>query len=130
MLLTVFLFDGIIPPSAPLAAARSKLEALNLLPLTPQDLVNVMTNPFIEKPNTLIEYGNQYMDMSPKAIKELAQEVAVACLEVGSKVRTSFVLLTCRILRPHRGRLSGDWWKASISRRLLPMLPSNDTRSP
>ncbi|KIM65938.1 hypothetical protein SCLCIDRAFT_1211945 [Scleroderma citrinum Foug A] len=88
MLLTVFLFDGIIPPSAPLATARSKLETLNLLPLTRQDLVNVMTNPFIEKPQILLEYAKEDMDMSPKMIKELVQEVAVACLEVGSKGKT------------------------------------------
>ncbi|KAL4073230.1 hypothetical protein V8B97DRAFT_2023022 [Scleroderma yunnanense] len=88
MLLTVFLFDGIIPSSAPLAAARSKLEALNLLPMTRQDLVNVMTNPFIEKPQILIEYAKEDMGMSQKAIKELVQEVAIASLEVGSKGKT------------------------------------------
>lgn len=129
MLLTVFLFDGIIPPSAPLATARSKLETLDLLPLTRQDLVNVMINPFFEKPQILLEFAKEDMDMSPKEIKELVQEVAVACLEVGSKVYTFFTLSTRNILRPHRGRLSGDWWRVMFSRILSLMLPFSDSHS-
>ncbi|KAI6044807.1 hypothetical protein EDC04DRAFT_2932465 [Pisolithus marmoratus] len=86
MLLTVFLFDGLLQP--PLSTAKSKLQSLNLLPLTRQDLLVILTNPFIERPLTILDYAREEMGMSPKAIKELVHEVAVMCLGIGSKGKT------------------------------------------
>ncbi|KAI6151368.1 hypothetical protein EDD17DRAFT_1780239 [Pisolithus thermaeus] len=88
MLLTVFLCDGLPQPPSPLATAKSKLQNLNLLPMTRQDLVFMLTNPFIEKPQYILDYAREEMDMSVKAIKDLIHEVVVLCLGVGSKGRT------------------------------------------
>lgn len=88
MLLTVFLFDGLSQPPSPLATAKSKLQSLNLLPVTRQDLVFMLTNPFIEKPQHILDYAREEMDMSVKAIRDLIHEVVVLCLGVGSKGRT------------------------------------------
>ncbi|KIN93376.1 hypothetical protein M404DRAFT_948149 [Pisolithus tinctorius Marx 270] len=88
MLLTVFLFDGMLQPSSPLTMAKSKLQSLNLLPVTRQDILTILTNPFIEKPIIILDYAREEMDMSPKAIKELVHEVVVTCLGVGSKGKT------------------------------------------
>lgn len=88
MLLTVFLFDGMPQPSSPLVSAKSKLQNLNLLPVTRQDLLVMLTNPFIEKPQHILDYAREEMAMSLKAINELIREVVVMCLGVGSKGKT------------------------------------------
>lgn len=88
MLLTVFLFDGLPQPSSPLVSAKSKLQNLNLLPVTRQDLLVMLTNPFIEKPQHILDYAREEMAMSLKAINELIREVVVMCLGVGSKGKT------------------------------------------
>jgi hypothetical protein len=92
MLLTVFLSDSTLVITAvpqALSSMKGKLGALNLLPLTKEDLFNVMTNPFVEKHTLLLEYAKEDMEMSVKEIKGLVQEVAIKCLEIGSKVDTS-----------------------------------------
>lgn len=94
MLLTVYLSDGTWGLSAMPEAITSfhgKLEAINLLPLTKEDLFNIMINPFVEKHALLLEYAKEEMEMSMKEVKDLVQDVAIKCLEIGSKVRTSFV---------------------------------------
>ncbi|KAF9242591.1 hypothetical protein BU15DRAFT_86781 [Melanogaster broomeanus] len=91
MLLTVFLSDStsLIPASPQVVATmKSKLDALNLLPLTKEDLFNVMTNPFLEKHTFLLEYAKEEMGMTVKEIREHVQEVAIKCLEIGSKGKT------------------------------------------
>ncbi|KAF9220958.1 hypothetical protein BS17DRAFT_786268 [Gyrodon lividus] len=91
MLLTVFLSDSTLLITAipqALASMKGKLGALNLLPLTKEDLINVMTNPFVEKQTLLLEYAKEDMGMNVKEIKGLVQEVAIKCLEIGSKGKT------------------------------------------
>lgn len=104
MLLTVFLFDGMVQPSSPLAMAKGKLQSLNLLPVTRQDLLTIMTNPFIEKPLIILEYAREEMDMDPKAIKELVHEVVVLCLGIGSKVSIHLFFSMSAIFRLYRGK--------------------------
>lgn len=92
MLLTVCLSDSmwLAPMPEAVASFREKLEAIGLLPLTKEDLFNIMINPFVEKHNVLLEYAKEDLGMSAKDIKDLVQDVAIKCLEIGSKVRTSF----------------------------------------
>ncbi|KAI5986146.1 hypothetical protein EDD15DRAFT_2389952 [Pisolithus albus] len=92
MLLTVFLFDGSSQPSSPLVSAKSKLQNLNLLPVTRQDLLVMLANPFIEKPQHILDYAREEMAMSSKAVNELIREVVVMCLGVGSKGKTLKIL--------------------------------------
>ena len=94
MLLTVCLSDGTWWLSAvpeAVSSLRGKLEAIGLLPLTREDLFNIMINPFVEKHTLLTEYAKEEIGMSAKDIKDLVQDVAIKCLEIGSKVRTSFL---------------------------------------
>ncbi|KAH7885344.1 hypothetical protein F5I97DRAFT_1884682 [Phlebopus sp. FC_14] len=91
MLLTALLADGILSSqacAASVALLKSKLELLNLLPLTKQDLFDAMTNPFVEKHAVLLEYAKEEMGMSPEVISDLVRDVAVKCLEIGSKGKT------------------------------------------
>lgn len=87
MLLTVILAEHL---GLPLTSVKNKLESLGLHPLTRQDLLNVMTNPFIERPLVLLEYAKEELGMGPKVIKELVQDVVIGCLSIGSKV---FIIL-------------------------------------
>lgn len=106
MLLTVCLSDGTWGLSATpeaIASFRGKLEANGLLPLMKEDLFNIMINPFVERHTLLLEYAKEEMGMSMKDIKDLAQDVAIKCLEIGSKVRTLFCIF--RRLTPSRARL-------------------------
>lgn len=92
MLLTICLSDGTWALTAMPEAVTSfhgKLEAIGLLPLTREDLFNIMINPFVEKHALLLEYAKEEMGMSVKDAKELVQDVAIKCLEIASKVRTS-----------------------------------------
>ena len=94
MLLTVCLSDGTWWLSAvpeAVSSLRGKLEAIGLLPLTREDLFNIMINPFVEKHTLLTEYAKEEIGMSAKDIKDLVQDVAIKCLEIGSKVRASFL---------------------------------------
>ncbi|KAF8840739.1 hypothetical protein BDN67DRAFT_968036 [Paxillus ammoniavirescens] len=118
MLLTVFLSDSTLVITAvpqALSSMKGKLGALNLLPLTKEDLFNVMTNPFVEKHTLLLEYAKEDMGMSVKEIKGLVQEVAIKCLEIGSKGKTLRKLAEAYSLHAaladaamHRYRLSLD----------------------
>ncbi|KAF8133652.1 hypothetical protein EV363DRAFT_927496 [Boletus edulis] len=91
MLLTVCLSESTwVLPAMPeaITSFQSKLEAIGLLPLTREDLFNVMINPFVEKLGVLLEYAKEEMEMSVKDIKDLVQEVAIKCLEIASKGKT------------------------------------------
>ncbi|KAF8555227.1 hypothetical protein OG21DRAFT_928362 [Imleria badia] len=91
MLLTVCLSDGTWALSAipeALTSFHGKLEAIGLLPLTREDLFNIMINPFVEKHTLLVEYAKEEMGMSMKDTKDLVQDVAIKCLEIASKGKT------------------------------------------
>ncbi|KAG6336050.1 hypothetical protein ID866_3023 [Astraeus odoratus] len=88
MLLTVFLFDGSTPPASPLTSVKSKLEALGLLPVVRQDLMDLLINPFIERPSVLLDYAREEMGMGREAMKDLALEATLRCLGVCSKGKT------------------------------------------
>lgn len=106
MLLTVCLTDstwGLPVVPEVVTSFHGKLEAIGLLPLTKEDLFNIMINPFVEKPTLLLEYAKDRIGMCVKDIKDLVQDVAIKCLEIGSKVRTSFC--TFHQLTPPRARL-------------------------
>jgi hypothetical protein len=85
ILLTVFLSDNCLAHTTP-ATLRSKLEPLGLLPLTRKDIFNVLTNPFVERYAPILEFAKVELGLNAKVIRELVEEVAVACLEVGCKV--------------------------------------------
>ena len=74
---------------------HSALDALGVVPLTKNDIFNVLINPFVEKYATLLDYARKEVGvkedgskgMGPPQIRELVEELAVKCLEVGCKVR-------------------------------------------
>jgi hypothetical protein len=83
MLLTACLSDNVLVPSGTL---KSKLEPLGLLPLKRKDIVDILTNPFIEKHSTLTGFAKDEMNLSMNEIEDILQEVALKSLRVGSKV--------------------------------------------
>jgi len=89
LLLGVFINDH-TPLSATPARLKSKLEPLGLLPITRQDVYNVMINPFVEKYQSILEFARTEVGLSQKEIGVLVQEVAVRCLSEGCKARFSF----------------------------------------
>jgi hypothetical protein len=123
LLLTVCLSDStwglsVVPEAV--ASFHGKLEAIGLLPLTKEDLFNIMINPFVEKHTLLLEYAKEEIGMCVKDIKDLVQDVAIKCLEIGSKVRTS--LCTFHQLTPPRERLCGSLQNNILFMQLLQML--------
>jgi hypothetical protein len=77
---------------------HSALDALGVVPLTKNDIFNVLINPFVEKYATLLDYARKEVGvkedgskgMGPSQVRELVEELAVKCLEVGCKVRSSY----------------------------------------
>lgn len=123
MLLTVCLSDGTWGLSAvpeAITAFHNKLEVIGLLPLTREDLFNIMINPFVEKHALLLEYAKEETGMSAKDIKDLVQDVAIKCLEIASKVRTS-TRVFCE-LTPLRAKLCASLRKVILFMPLLQML--------
>lgn len=88
LLLGVFINDH-APLSATPIRLKSKLEPLGLLPVTRQDIFNVMVNPFVEKYQSILEFARIEVGLSQKEIGALVQEVAVRCLSEGCKARLS-----------------------------------------
>ena len=76
------------------ADLHSALEALGVTPLTRADAFNVLINPFVEKYKPVVDYaceeisvkGDGTKGMDQTAIRELIEEVAAQCLEIGCKV--------------------------------------------
>ena len=91
LLLGVFINDH-TPLSATPLRLKSKLEPLGLLPITRQDIFNVMINPFVEKYPSILEFAKIEVGLSQKEIGVLVQEVAVRCLSEGCKVCLSWFL--------------------------------------
>ncbi|KAH7913399.1 hypothetical protein BJ138DRAFT_1081602 [Hygrophoropsis aurantiaca] len=87
MLLTVFLSDPVQIHNS-VGHIKTKLEPLGLLPLTRKDLVDVTINPFFERHSPIMKFAKDELKMSSKEIKELVQEVALKCLEIGCKGKT------------------------------------------
>lgn len=67
------------------ATLKTKFEILGLTPLTRKDIINVMLNPFIEKYASVVMYAKVEIGLMSAEIKDLVQEVAIKCLEVGCK---------------------------------------------
>jgi hypothetical protein len=86
MLLTACLSDNVLVQPNLSGTLRSKLEPLGLLPLTRKDVVDILTNPFVEKHSALVDFAKDEMNLSSSDIKDILQEVAVKCLKIGSKV--------------------------------------------
>ena len=85
LLLTVFLSDNCLAHTTP-STLKSKFEPLGLLPLTRTDIFNVLVNPFVERYSPILEYARTEVGLDGQEIKELVEEVAVRCLEIGCKV--------------------------------------------
>lgn len=64
---------------------KTKFDTLGLTPLSRKDIFNVLLNPFIEKYNAVIEYAKVEVGMRTKEVRDLVEEVAIRCLEVGCK---------------------------------------------
>ncbi|OJA08806.1 hypothetical protein AZE42_01301 [Rhizopogon vesiculosus] len=95
MLLTACLSDNVLVQPNPSGTLKSKLEPLGLLPLKRKDIVDILTNPFVEKHSALVDFAKDEMDLSPNEIKDILQEVAVKCLKIGSKGKTLKKLVDC-----------------------------------
>lgn len=66
-------------------AMRTKLESLGVAPLTRNDIVNVLLNPFVDRHRNAIDYAKIIVGLSSKEIRDLVEEVAIKCLEIGCK---------------------------------------------
>ncbi|KAG1785964.1 uncharacterized protein HD556DRAFT_1434905 [Suillus plorans] len=95
MLLTACLSDNVLVQPNPSGTLKSKLEPLGLLPLTRKDIVDILTNPFVEKHSALVDFAKDEMNLSSSDIKDILQEVAVKCLKIGSKGKTLKKLVDC-----------------------------------
>jgi hypothetical protein len=98
------------------ATFRSKLEQFDLLPITRKDIVAVLCNPFVEKYHAIVALGKQLLNWNTQEVLELVEEVAIKCLEIGSKVAVqsfcacfhaySFLALACRV------KCLRSWWNS------------------
>jgi hypothetical protein len=88
ILLTVFLSDNCLAHTTP-STLRNKLEPLGLTPLTRQDIFNVLVNPFVERYSYILDFARAEVGLNGKEIHKLVSDVAIACLEIGCKVRSS-----------------------------------------
>ncbi|EIN12632.1 hypothetical protein PUNSTDRAFT_97433 [Punctularia strigosozonata HHB-11173 SS5] len=84
ILLTVFLSDT-YTMNVGTANFKFKLEQLGLLPITRKDIVDVLCSPFVEKYTAIVQFGKQLLDWKKEDMDELVEEVAIRCLEIGSK---------------------------------------------
>ena len=68
------------------ANCQEKIESIGLSPVKRTDLVEVLSNKFApERFRGILEYGSAVLGMSEAEIKDLVQEVAFKCLEIGCK---------------------------------------------
>ncbi|GLB38316.1 hypothetical protein LshimejAT787_0501810 [Lyophyllum shimeji] len=74
-------------------AIHGKLEALNLTPLTREDVLNILVNPFVDRYQVLLDYAKWELGkkedgtkgLGPKEFRGLVGDVVSRCLEVGCK---------------------------------------------
>lgn len=93
MLLTVFVSPD-PPHTTNINTIKTRLEALNLGPVTKGDLYNLLINPFMERQNILLEYmktEGEGKGLSSKEVRGVLEEVAGRCLEIECKVRSAFL---------------------------------------
>ena len=89
---------------------KGKLAALKLEPLTHEDLVNVMSNPFVDCCERLLEYVVAELAMSKGQVERLVKDVAFRSLEEAPKariaIRLNLNLAHSRYVRHSRARHS------------------------
>lgn len=95
MLLTACLSDNALVQPNSSGTLKNKLEPLGLLPLTRKDIVDILTNPFVEKHSAVVDFAKDEMNLNSSDIKDILQEVAVKCLKIGSKGKTLKKLVDC-----------------------------------
>lgn len=69
----------------PMATLREALAELKLGPLTREDIANVLSDPFAERPGRLLEYAREEMGLSEDEVSVLAKEAALRSMEESSK---------------------------------------------
>jgi hypothetical protein len=85
LLLTVFVSSSSHHDRVSPTSLKTKFEALGLTPLSRKDILNVLLNPFIEKFTIVVEYAKAHVGLGTKQVRDLVEEVAIKCLEVGCK---------------------------------------------
>jgi hypothetical protein len=96
----VFFIDSPNAPSKLTSGVlKAKLEHLGVLPLMRQDLADVLTSPWCEKPGPVFMWAKEEMDMSDQQLQTLAEEVAVRSLRISCKVCIAFLSSGNVILR-------------------------------
>jgi hypothetical protein len=122
MLLTVFVPSPENANQSPIGT----IEALRLGPLTRKDVVNLLVNPFVENVSPVLEYAKNELNMNEKDIESIVEEVALRCLEIGSKVSHNLICIIffypLNII--YRGKHSPALWRSSAISRLSLPLPS------
>jgi hypothetical protein len=84
---------------------KPKFEQLGLLPLTRKDIYNIMTNPFVERYAPVSEFAVREMGFDDKEMKELIEEVAIRCLEVGCKVSLMVLVFSDSLTLDKQGKM-------------------------
>lgn len=94
LVILVTVFCGALAPESRLQPSRirNQLEPFAVLPLSREDLLKVLSNPFIEKPGAVFAFARSELGMNPAAIQKLAGEAAVQCLELSCKVSVVSVM--------------------------------------
>ncbi|KAF8645256.1 hypothetical protein AX16_008081 [Volvariella volvacea WC 439] len=91
ILVTIFIDPALYDANT--AAIHAKLESLHLTPITRLDIINILSNPFVDRYQSLLDYarrevsvrkdGNKGLDAGE--IRDLVLEVVCKCLEVACK---------------------------------------------
>ncbi|OCH86395.1 hypothetical protein OBBRIDRAFT_761400 [Obba rivulosa] len=99
LLLTVFLAEPLPYPEALSATVytspslrtyvrncKEKAEGMNLAPVTRKDLYDVLLNQFTpDRCGGILQYGQVELGMGNEDLEQLVRDVAISCLEIGSK---------------------------------------------
>jgi hypothetical protein len=83
------MYSSYTKPSALAEAFRvmhAKLDALGVLPLTKEDLVLVLKNPFVEAGSGVLDFAKKKLGFDDDALMQVAEDVALGCLEISCKV--------------------------------------------
>ena len=103
MMIAVFILPENLHHGA--ASIHAQLQALGLTPVTRRDAFNILTNPFVERYQPLLDYARREIEkqedgtkgMGQKELKGLIEEVVERCLEIPCKVyNLSFHAVTHR----------------------------------
>lgn len=66
---------------------RHKLKNLGLLPVTTQDLLDVLVSPWCEKPGPILTWAQEEIEMSTEELQALVEEAALQSLRTSCKVK-------------------------------------------